>query len=140
MTTAYESGLIPEFDKADRLKKAISVSGVSMAAMADYLDIKRETLSRYVNGKAEAPVAYVRLIALRTGVPFEWIETGNTPAGPNGPDGGDGECARRDSNPKPSVREVLSASVSRASSQVIPLPGRTKQPDPKPAVAEPAAA
>ena len=35
MTTAYIPGMIPEFDKADRLKKAITVSGVPVGEMAE---------------------------------------------------------------------------------------------------------
>ncbi|MDB2211739.1 helix-turn-helix domain-containing protein [Mycobacteroides abscessus] len=82
MTTAYEPGTIPEFDKADRLKKAISVSDTGVAEMAEYLGVTRETLSRYLNGRNETPLAIVRLIAMRTGVPVEWILTGNAPDGP----------------------------------------------------------
>lgn len=99
MTTAYEPGMIPEFDKADRLKKAITVSDVSAGEMAEYLGVTRETLSRYTNGRNDAPVAIVRLIAMRTGVPFEWLETGKSPR-PDDPDGGE-VCAIRDSNPEP---------------------------------------
>ncbi|SKH53290.1 Bacteriophage CI repressor helix-turn-helix domain [Mycobacteroides abscessus subsp. massiliense] len=86
MTTAYEPGTIPEFDKADRLKKAISVSDAGVAEMAEYLGVTRETLSRYLNGRNEAPLAIVRLIALRTGVPLNWILVGDEST--DGPDGG----------------------------------------------------
>ncbi len=82
MTTAYEPGTVPEFDKADRLKKAVSVSGVAVSEMAEYLGVRQETLSRYLNGKTETPLAIVRLIAMRTGVPVDWIMTGNVPGGP----------------------------------------------------------
>jgi hypothetical protein len=44
MTTAYIPGMIPEFDKADRLKKAITVSGVPVGEMAEYLGVRQETL------------------------------------------------------------------------------------------------
>lgn len=101
MTTTYEPGTIPEFDKADRLKKAVGVSNIPVLEMAEYLGVRPETLSRYLNGKADAPLAIVRLIALRTGVPVNWIMTGDdSPNGPNG-DGG-AWCARRDSNSQPS--------------------------------------
>ena len=42
MTTAYIPGMIPEFDKADRLKKAITVSGVPVGEMAEYLGVRQE--------------------------------------------------------------------------------------------------
>lgn len=75
------------FNRPDRLRKALEVSGVSATDMAAYLDITRFTVSRYINGKTEAPLQTVRLWALRTGVPFEWLQTGETPGG-NDPDGG----------------------------------------------------
>ncbi len=86
MTTAYEPGTIPEFDRADRLKKAIRVSDVQIMDMAEYLGVTRETLSRYLNGKQQAPLAIVRLVALRTGVPVNWILTGDDST--DGPDDG----------------------------------------------------
>ena len=94
MTSAYEPGQIPEFDMGDRLKKAIEVSDLSVAAMAEYVGVTRETLSRYLNGRQDAPIAIVRLISIRTGVPFHWLQTGETPAGPGeGPDGGSSDSA-----------------------------------------------
>ena len=68
--------------------------------MADYLGLTPYTVSRYINRKAEVPLQTLRLWALRTGVPFEWLETGKTPGG-NDPDGGGQWWAIRDSNPGP---------------------------------------
>ena len=76
---------VPKWDLPDRLRKALREEGVSVAEMAAYLDLSRETVSRYVNGKAEVPVQTVRLWALRCGVPYSWLQTGETP--PSG-DGG----------------------------------------------------
>ena len=89
-----------QFDQADRLDKALKVSGVSGREMADYLGLTPYTVSRYINRKAEVPLQTLRLWALRTGVPFEWLETGKTPGG-NDPDGGGQWWAIRDSNPGP---------------------------------------
>ncbi|WP_424309791.1 helix-turn-helix domain-containing protein [Gordonia sp. (in: high G+C Gram-positive bacteria)] len=100
MTSAYEPGQIPEFDLGDRLKKAIEVSDLSVAAMAEYVGVTRETLSRYLNGRQDAPIAIIRLISIRTGVPFGWLQTGKTPADPDGPDGGI-ECPQQGSNLRP---------------------------------------
>ncbi|MGV0868469.1 helix-turn-helix domain-containing protein [Corynebacterium kalidii] len=81
------------------MRKALEVSGVTALEMSEYLDISRFTVSRYINGKADAPLQAVRLWALRTGVPFEWLQTGKTPD-PDHPDGGS-ELLQLDSNQQP---------------------------------------
>ena len=92
MTTAYTPGdIIPQFDVADRLKKALSVADVPVGEMAEYIGITRETLSRYLNGRTPAPIAVVRLISVRTRVSLTWLQTGKAPARPQGPGGGP-EC------------------------------------------------
>lgn len=77
-----------EFNQSDRMDKALRLSGVTGREMADYLGITPSTVSRYINGKADVPLQTLRLWALRTGVPFRWLQTGETPAGPR-PDGGE---------------------------------------------------
>lgn len=83
MTSANQPGRVPEFDKYDRLDKAISTSPYTRAAVAEYVGVRPETMSRYLSGKSEAPLAVVRAIALMTGVSFQWLQTGETPS----PDG-----------------------------------------------------
>ncbi|MGO3021921.1 MAG: helix-turn-helix domain-containing protein [Brevibacterium sp.] len=93
-----------EFNQADRMTKSLSVSGVSVQAMADTLGVSRNTVSNWINGRTQ-PQRRTDLAtwAMRTGVPIEWIETGElkNPPEPGGPRGDDG-CATRDSNPQPS--------------------------------------
>jgi transcriptional regulator with XRE-family HTH domain len=80
----YPAG-VPEFDLADRLRKALRTSGVGAIEMADYLGVSRNTVSNWINGHTPPRDAYLRLWALRTGVPFEWLERGEvTPT--NGPE------------------------------------------------------
>ncbi|WP_419222911.1 helix-turn-helix domain-containing protein [Gordonia sp. CPCC 206044] len=67
--------------------------------MADYLDVSRNTVGTWINGRIDPSVQALRLWALRTGVAYDWLRNGTTPEGGLG---GGGECARRDSNPKPS--------------------------------------
>jgi len=76
-----------EFDLPDRMRRALRVSGVSVNQMAEYLGVKPETCSRYINGRANPPLQTVRLWALRTGFPFVWLKDGEIPAGPTDPDG-----------------------------------------------------
>ncbi|AKI28633.1 putative DNA binding protein [Gordonia phage GMA5] len=78
---------------------AIEPGGVTSGQMAEYVGVTPETMSRYLSGKYAIPVGTLRLIALRTGVPFHWLETGHAPS-PDG-DGACEECAIRDSNPEP---------------------------------------
>ena len=101
MTEMHATPGVPEWDLADRLGKSLKASGVAAGEMAEYLDVHRNTISRYVNGHGNRPdKRTLRLWALRTGVPLEWLEKGITSADDN--DGGDdGERARQDSNLRP---------------------------------------
>ncbi len=93
-TSAYE------FDKADRLRRALRVAGVSSNEMADYLGVSRTSVSNWINGHVEPKTQTTRLWALRTGVAFTWLETGQAPAEP-----GPGESRLWESNPRPSHYE-----------------------------------
>ena len=94
-----------EFDQGERMRKSLKVAGISVTAMAEYMGVARETVSTWLNGRNKPATAAVKLWALRTGAPYEWIVNGfvkqETP--PLSSDGVlDSECARRDSNPQPS--------------------------------------
>lgn len=127
MTTSFEgqgAGSIPVFDTPDRLRKSLSHSGTSVSEMADYLGVTRETISRWINGRVDVSTQTLRLWALRTGVPFEWLKNGveQQPPRPNGPNGGNEiECARRDSNSQPSGLSATHA----ATGTVVPIHPRT---------------
>lgn len=68
-----------EFGLGDRLAKALHVAGVSTTEMADELEVARSTISNYLNGHTKPKGLYLRIWALKTGVPLEWLETGNFP-------------------------------------------------------------
>lgn len=76
------------FDIADRMRKALRVSGVGVQEMADYLDVARNTVGTWINGKVVPSTQTVRLFAIRTGVPFAWIKDGKLDNGPSDPDDG----------------------------------------------------
>lgn len=78
-----------QFTQADRLRKSLHAAGMSSQEMADYLGVNRNTVSRYINDERDPKRSILRLWALRTGVPLEWLETGNIPADNDG-GGGDG--------------------------------------------------
>lgn len=69
-----------EFDKSDRLAKALRIGGISSNEMAEHLDVSRTTISNYINGRTEPKRSVLRDWAMRTGVPLEWLEDGHLPS------------------------------------------------------------
>lgn len=89
MTThPAESAIVPEWDFADRMAKALRVSGYSVQDVADRLGVNRDTISRWINGRNKPGRPALMAWAAVTGVDLGWLETG--------------ERARRDSNSQPS--------------------------------------
>jgi transcriptional regulator with XRE-family HTH domain len=87
MSAPIDRGLrIPEFDLADRLRKSLRTADLSVSEMAEFLGLTRETAGRYMNGGTRVPLQTVRLWAMRTGVPFEWLKDGVVPADLHGDD------------------------------------------------------
>jgi transcriptional regulator with XRE-family HTH domain len=72
---------VPQFDVADRMRKALREGGLSVQEMAEYLEVSRNTVGRWINGKVPPSTSTLRLWALRTGVPFEWLRDGFLPTG-----------------------------------------------------------
>ena len=68
-----------EQDLADRLAKSLQVSGLSVADMAAYMEAHRNTIGAWLNRRAQPRPANMRLWALRTGVPYEWLRHGTWP-------------------------------------------------------------
>jgi transcriptional regulator with XRE-family HTH domain len=75
---------IPEWDQADGMRKALRVSGTSVNQMADYLGVRRETVSTWLTGRHQPDKRTLMLWAMRCGVPFEWLTgLGWAPRGSN---------------------------------------------------------
>jgi transcriptional regulator with XRE-family HTH domain len=68
-----ESGDVPEWDLADRLRKALRQADVGVQEIASYLGVDRSTVSTWINGRIKPSVQTKRLWALRTGVPYAWL-------------------------------------------------------------------
>lgn len=68
-----------EFDQADRLRRALRVSGIAVNDMADYLQISRNTVTAWINGRNKPRRRDLAAFALRTGFPLSWLETGMAP-------------------------------------------------------------
>lgn len=80
-----------------RLRQALDYAGVSVADLAEELDVHRNTVGAWINGRNRPRRRDLRLIAVRTGFALEWLETGKAPT----PKGG-GQMGRLgESNPGP---------------------------------------
>lgn len=94
----------------DRLRKSLDHADMSVAEMAEYLEVSRNTVGNYMAGKTQPPGAVLKLWAMRTGVPRQWLEIGKTPDQPE-PDGGLTMRTRRYSKPQPSDPKVRVSSA-----------------------------
>lgn len=82
MTTAhYDEGRIPVFTLGDRIRKSLRDAGVGINEVADELEIDRQVVSRWLSdrNKRGVPAVYLKLIALRCGVNYEWLKDGLSP-------------------------------------------------------------
>lgn len=78
-----------EFDLADRVRRALRVSDTSVQEIAEYLEVNRNTVGNWINGRATPRPRELKRLALRTGFPYEWILNGESESPrPDGPDGG----------------------------------------------------
>ncbi len=110
--TTEASTRVPVFTIGDRLRKAREEAGLDQGDFAIETGISRGTISNYERDEVTPKLPYLTVWAMRTGVPFKWLLTGECPD-PTGP--GVDECAIRDSNPEPADAEYLPAD--------LPLPG-----------------
>jgi transcriptional regulator with XRE-family HTH domain len=79
-----------EWDLQDRLAKSLRRSKKSVAQIAADLDVHRNTVSNYLSGRI-VPDRRSRIAwAMATGVPPQWLETGEMPS-----DGGGGNDGQR---------------------------------------------
>jgi orotate phosphoribosyltransferase-like protein len=86
-----------DFDRADRMRRALRISGLTVNDVAEELDVSRNTVSAWINGRIEPKRASVMAFAQLTDVPVPWLEFGMIPDG--------WESRPRESNPRPSHYE-----------------------------------
>ena len=77
------------FDRADYMRKALELSGLDVQTVADRIEVHRNTISSWINGRNNPRPRDLRRFAEVTGVPLEWLE----------------ESRPRESNPRPSHYE-----------------------------------
>lgn len=98
MTISYQVGSIPEWTVGDRLRKAREHTGMDQAQFAEHAGLSRTGVSNAEVGKSVPRRSTLRVWALASGVPLQWIETGKAPS-PDG-DGASG-LPRLDLNQQP---------------------------------------
>lgn len=77
-----QNGTDPQWDLADRMRKALREADVGVQEMADYLGVARNTVSNWINGRIEPRHQTLLLWAMRTGVSLEWLtQDGRAAAG-----------------------------------------------------------
>lgn len=64
---------IPDWTLGWRLQRSLAHAGIGIEEMAAELGVSRSTISRWVNDHGEPRVGYLKLWALRTGVPIGWL-------------------------------------------------------------------
>lgn len=81
MEIDYEGGTIPAETVGDRLERSLKHAKVGVQEMAEHLGLSRNQTGRYINDRTPVPKAVLRVWALRCGVPYSWLVTGNAPEG-----------------------------------------------------------
>jgi transcriptional regulator with XRE-family HTH domain len=75
MSQTTDTVAIPEWTLRWRLHRSLAHAGVSIDEMATELGVTRQTVSRWLNEHGEPRSGFLKLWALRTGVPYEWLRT-----------------------------------------------------------------
>lgn len=67
-----------EFDLADRIRKAMRVSGLDQVELGALVGVSGSAVSGWARGKVTPAPHYVERIASATGVPLPWLTNGPT--------------------------------------------------------------
>jgi transcriptional regulator with XRE-family HTH domain len=106
--------MVPEWTLGDRMRKALEVSGTPVQEIAEYLDVSRVTVGRWIHDRTPVKRHVLLVWAATTGVDPDWLETGTA-----SPEAGRSVYAIRDSNPEPADMASRPAPEPQT-----PLPGR----------------
>jgi transcriptional regulator with XRE-family HTH domain len=79
------AGTIPPLTLGWRMQMSLGWAKVSVQEMADELGMARNSLSRWLNDHGTPPRSvFLKQWALRTGVDYKWLTTGEEPTSPTG--------------------------------------------------------
>jgi transcriptional regulator with XRE-family HTH domain len=69
---------VPEWTLGWRLQRSLAHAEMLTEQMADELGVSRSTVSRWLNGHGAPPrIGYLKLWAMRCGVPLDWLVNGD---------------------------------------------------------------
>ena len=81
--------VVPEWTVGDRIRKARETLGISRQELADRSDeFSFKSIGNIETGVTKPKPSALREIARLLPMDYNWLLTGETPAGPNDPDGG----------------------------------------------------
>lgn len=86
MSTQERYALVPEWSLGDRLRKARSLTGMTVAEFAQHIGVSDRTINSAEGDKRAVRRITLNAWAMATGVSLAWLENGGT--GPTPPDGG----------------------------------------------------
>jgi transcriptional regulator with XRE-family HTH domain len=91
-----QTNVDPRFtlDFPDRLLLAQRRSGIGVQELADRLEVSRNAISSWINGRNRPRPRDLKAFALATGYPVRWLETGEMPVDGQ-PDGGGSAVTHR---------------------------------------------
>lgn len=79
MTTTPQQAGVPDWTTGWRLHRSLVHAHMTIEQMAEEIGVSRSSVSRWINDRAAPRTAYLRLWALRTGVPYAWLLDGTVP-------------------------------------------------------------
>lgn len=79
MTSAYESGAVPQIEVKHRLRIAREFAGLEQDELAVLMGVARNTVINAEKGHRQPRKIVLNAWALACGVPVTWIKTGGLP-------------------------------------------------------------
>lgn len=78
MTQGATSGVVPEWTRGDRLRKARSLTGLTTREFATQIGVSQKTITDAENDHRAVRKIVFNAWSLATGVPVTWLETGES--------------------------------------------------------------
>lgn len=72
------AGIVPEFGKGDRLRKARELTGLGIRDFADLLGVSHQTITNAEKGHREVRQITLNAWAFHSGISAQWLATGST--------------------------------------------------------------
>ncbi|WP_035811947.1 helix-turn-helix domain-containing protein [Jiangella gansuensis] len=74
--TQKAPAVVPEFDLADRIRKAMRIAGYDYRELAERIEVSKSSIGNWVNGVTTPRRRDLRLLAEACGVDLEWLMFG----------------------------------------------------------------